>query len=60
MEKGLEGGGKARECKPSWRPNPSRLRVHLGVQDRSALNWTPRTHKESDLDVLYMVGIRIL
>jgi hypothetical protein len=43
----------------SWRHNPSRLRVHLGVQEQSALNWTLRPYTESDLDVLYRVGTRI-
>jgi hypothetical protein len=30
--------------------------VHLGVQEQSALDWTPRPHMEFDFDVPYMVG----
>jgi len=32
----------ARASKPSWRPNPSRARVRLGVQEQSALKRTRR------------------
>ena len=33
--------------------------IQLGVQDQSALIWTPRQYTELDLDVLYMVGTEI-
>jgi len=46
----------ARASKPNWRPNPSRARVRLGVQEQSALKRTSRSHTESDLDVFYMDG----
>jgi hypothetical protein len=52
----VEGLGGMEECKPSWRPSPNRLRVHLGVQEQSILNWMPKPHTEFDLDILYMVG----
>jgi hypothetical protein len=43
------------------RSSPTRLRLHLGFQDQSALIWTPRMHPDSNYDGLDMVGkIRIL
>ena len=38
--------------KPSWRPNPSRVRVCFGVQEQPAPKSTPRPHTESVLDAL--------
>jgi hypothetical protein len=35
---------------------PIQLRLDLGVQEQSVLDWTPRPYMESDFDVLYMVG----
>jgi hypothetical protein len=37
------------------RSSPTRLRLHLGFQDQSALKWTPRMHPDSDCDGLDMV-----
>ena len=50
----------ARRPKSSWRPIPSRLRVCFGIQEQPALKRTPRSHTESDLGALYMVGNIIL
>jgi hypothetical protein len=38
------------------RSSLTRLRLHLGFQDQSALKWTPRMHPDSDYDRLDMVG----
>jgi hypothetical protein len=39
----------------------TRLRLHFGFQDQSALKWTPKMHPYSDYDGLDMVGkIKIL
>jgi hypothetical protein len=38
------------------RSSPTRLRLHLGFQDQSALKWTPKMHPYSDCDGLDMVG----
>jgi hypothetical protein len=38
------------------RSSPTRLRLHLGFQDQSALKWTPKMHPDSDCDGLDMVG----
>jgi hypothetical protein len=38
------------------RSSPTRLRLHLGFQDQSALKWTPNMHPDSDCDGLDMVG----
>jgi hypothetical protein len=38
------------------RSSPTRLRLHLGFQDQSALKWTPKMHPDSDCDRLDMVG----
>ena len=46
----------ARAPQPRWRPKPIRLRFSFGLQEQFALKRTPRLHKESDLDVLYMDG----
>src|SRR6185312_14301069 len=46
----------ARRPKSSWRPIPSRLRVCFGIQEQPVLKRTPRSHTESDLGALYMVG----
>jgi hypothetical protein len=46
----------ARDVQDTWRPNTTQLRVHLGVQEQSAIDWTPRPHIESDFDVPHMVG----
>jgi hypothetical protein len=32
----------ARSFKPSERPNPYQVRVHLGLQDQYAVKWMPR------------------
>ena len=46
----------ARASKPSWKPNPSQVRVCLGVQEQHALKLMPRSHTESKFDVLHMYG----
>ena len=46
----------ARACTTSWRPSPSRFHVGFGLQEQAALKRMPRSHTESDLDVLYMNG----
>jgi hypothetical protein len=35
---------------------PNQVRVHLGIQDQSALNWSPRTRPDSIFDDPYMDG----
>jgi hypothetical protein len=35
---------------------PNQVRVHLGIQDQYALNWSPRTRPNSVFDVPYMDG----
>jgi hypothetical protein len=43
------------------RSSPTRLRLHLGFQDQSALKWTPKMHPNSDSDGIDMVRkIKIL
>ena len=32
---------------PRWRPKATQVRVCLGLQDQSALNWSPRMHLDS-------------
>ena len=49
-------GGPARAAKPSWRPNPSRVRVCFGVQEQHAPKSKPRPHTESVWGALYMDG----
>jgi hypothetical protein len=44
---------------PRWRPKAIQVRVQFGVQEQCAIKQTPRSHMESVLDVLYMVGRRI-
>ena len=46
----------ARAPRPRWRPKPIRLRFSFGQQEQPTLKWMPRSHTESDLDILYMVG----
>jgi hypothetical protein len=48
--------GQQRMFKPSWRPNTSQVRVQLGIQEQSILDWMSRSHTESDFDDPYMVG----
>ena len=33
--------------------SPTQVRVRLGLQDQSALNWSPRTHPDSIFDDPY-------
>jgi hypothetical protein len=44
---------------PRWRPKAIQVRTKFGVQEQCAIKWTPRSHTESVLDVLYMVGSTI-
>ena len=39
-----------------WRPSPTEVVAHLGFQDQSALNWSPRTHLDSVFDDPHMDG----
>jgi hypothetical protein len=41
----------ATDVQDTWRSNTTELQVHLGVQEQSALDWTPRPYTESDFDV---------
>jgi len=41
---------------PSWRPNPSQVRVHLGVQEQCVVKRTPRLHMALVFNVPYMDG----
>jgi hypothetical protein len=43
-----------RASKPSWRPNPYQVRVHLGLQDQSVVKRMSRTHMNSIFDDPYM------
>jgi hypothetical protein len=42
--------------KASWNHNPCQFQVIFGIQDQSALKWTPRIHTNSDLYVLDIIG----
>jgi hypothetical protein len=44
---------------PRWRPKAIQVRVQFGVHEQCAIKRTPRSHTESVLDVLYMVGSKI-
>jgi hypothetical protein len=55
-----EGGPRLiRFESPRWRPKAIQVRVQFGVQEQFVIKRTPRSHTESVLDVLYMVGSRI-
>jgi hypothetical protein len=55
-----EGGPRLiRFESPRWRPKAIQVRVQFGVKEQCAIKRTPRSHMESVLDVLYMVGSRI-
>jgi hypothetical protein len=49
-------GGPARTYKSRGRPKPTDLGSVFGLQEQSALKWTPRSHMDSDLGDLYMDG----
>jgi len=52
-----EGGPRLiRFESPRWRPKATQVRVILGLQNQSALNWSPRTHPDSVFDDPYMDG----
>ena len=52
-----EGGPRLiRFESPRWRPSPTEVGVHLGFQDQSTLNWSPRMHPDSVFDDPYMDG----
>ena len=52
-----EGGPRLIRFKsPRWRPKATQVRVCLGFQDQSALNWSPRTHPDYVFDDPYMDG----
>jgi hypothetical protein len=56
------GGGGTRLIRfqyPRWRPKAIRVRAQFGVQEQCAIKRMPRSHTESVLDVLYMVGSTI-
>jgi hypothetical protein len=45
-----------RASKPSWRPNPCEVRVHLGIQEQFVVKQTPGSHTDSVFDDPYMDG----
>jgi hypothetical protein len=45
-----------RASKPSWRPTPCEVRVHLGLQEQSIVKQTPRLHMDFVFDDPYMDG----
>jgi hypothetical protein len=47
---------QARAFKPSWRPNPYQVRIHLGFQDQSVVKWTSRMHPDSVFDDPHIDG----
>jgi hypothetical protein len=49
-------GGAPRAPTTGRRSSPTRLWLHLGLQDQSALKWTPNMHPDSDCNGLDMVG----
>src|SRR5207237_4438669 len=51
--------GAARTSTSRRSPSPTRLRLHLGIQEQVAPKLMPMTHTDSVLDVLYMDGKRI-
>jgi hypothetical protein len=52
-----EGGPRLiRFESPRWRPKATQVRVCLGIQDQSVLNWSPRTHLDSVFDDPHMDG----
>jgi hypothetical protein len=42
-----------------WRPKAIQVRALFEVKEKCAIKWTPRSHTELVLDVLYMVGSTI-
>jgi hypothetical protein len=56
VERSLESDKTNKDVQDIWRSNTTQLRVHLGVQEQSALNWTLRPYTESDFYVPHMVG----
>jgi hypothetical protein len=44
---------------PRWRPKAIQVRVQFRVQEQCAIKQTPRSHTESVLNVLYMIGSTI-
>ena len=52
-----EGGPRLIQFEsPRWRPKATQVRVCLGFQDQSTLNWSPRTHPDSVFYDPHMVG----
>jgi hypothetical protein len=41
---------QARASKPSWRPNPCQVRVHLRLQEQFIVKRMPRSHTDSIFD----------
>jgi hypothetical protein len=44
---------------PRWRPKAIQVRAQFGIQEQCAIKQTHRSHTESVLEVLYMVGSTI-
>jgi hypothetical protein len=44
---------------PRWRPKAIQVRAMFGVQEQCTIKQTPRSHAESVLEVLYIVGSEI-
>ena len=52
-----EGGPRLiRFESPRWRLKTTQVRVYLGLQDQSTLNWSPRTHPDSVFDDQHIIG----
>jgi hypothetical protein len=56
ISKGIQIENKAQSLSSSSHQGggPNQVRLHLGIQDRSALNWSPRTRPDSVFDDPYM------
>jgi hypothetical protein len=49
----------ARTFGSRWRYKPIRVHFSFGFQEQPVIKWAPKSHTESDLDVLYMDGKKI-
>jgi hypothetical protein len=54
IEEGLEAWRTNKGARVKMEAQTKLLRVHFGVQEQSALNWSSRSHMGSDLDVIDM------
>jgi hypothetical protein len=56
LEKGLEAWRTSKDIQVKREAQPTDLGSVFGLQEQSALKWTPRSHMDSDLGDLYMDG----